>query len=655
MAAGSRWSLVLAAVAAALIAAPAAARAGGWRTCGDGFGADCTRVPVPLDRSGSLPGTIRLRVARIPGPPQASTLVYLSGGPGSGGLDELENILWSVSSLTTAYRVVTFDQRGTGRSGLLRCPEIERDPRLRSTTAAAACANRLGAARSHYTTADSVEDLEAVRRALGVERITLLGISYGTELALAYARAHPEHVDRMALDSVVDPDDGDPFGLSGFRAMGPTLHALCPAACAGVSADPAADLARLVVRLRRAPMTDTVVDVFGRTRTRTLTPVAIADLLFDADYHPGLRAGVPGAVNAALAGDAAPLLRLAAAGEGLASLPAPAEFSSARYAAICEETPLPWEAATPMADRLTEARRRATALGADAFRPFDFDTATADEIELCLHWPGARSQPPVTAGPYPGVPTLLLQGGEDLRTPPEVSARVAARLPRAQRVIVPGVGHSTLTADSSGCAASVLLRFLAGDPVGADCPRVPTRVPAVAVPPRSLQAVPGASRVSRTTAAIGLTLDDVRFALSPAFFNRAGGGLRGGTYRDSGRFGLLLAGYEAIEGVRLSGRWHGRRLVLRIGGRSAARGRVTVTPAGAYRGVLAGTRVAGRLAHHPPRPVSRGGIARARAVAAAAPGLAGRDRAGAGCGGTVVGRPGAANRHHIPVFPHCGS
>src|SRR3954449_1584209 len=101
MAAGSR--LVLAAVTATLIAAPAA-QASGWRPCADGFGADCTRVAVPLDRSGALPGRIGLRVAQIPGPAHASTLVYLSGGPGSAGLDELENVLWSVSSITTSFR-----------------------------------------------------------------------------------------------------------------------------------------------------------------------------------------------------------------------------------------------------------------------------------------------------------------------------------------------------------------------------------------------------------------------------------------------------------------------------------------------------------------------------------------------------------------------
>ena len=108
---------------------------------------------------------------------------------------------------------------------------------------------RLGARRGLYRTRDSVEDIEALRRALGVEKLTLFGISYGTKLALAYARAHPDHVARIALDSVVDPDDADGFGLEPYRAMAATLTALCPARC--VSADPAADLARLAARLRR--------------------------------------------------------------------------------------------------------------------------------------------------------------------------------------------------------------------------------------------------------------------------------------------------------------------------------------------------------------------------------------------------------------------
>ena len=53
--------------------------------------------------------------------------------------------------------------------------------------------------------------MEAIRAELGVEKLTLFGISYGTELAIAYARAYPQHVERLILDSVVDADDTDPY------------------------------------------------------------------------------------------------------------------------------------------------------------------------------------------------------------------------------------------------------------------------------------------------------------------------------------------------------------------------------------------------------------------------------------------------------------
>src|SRR5215210_2325787 len=416
--------------ALALLALPAVASAElRWRGCsGAALGTTrCATLTVPLDRSGGLPGTVPLRVGRLPGGAGKPTLMYLSGGPGSAGLEEMVSVVDYVVELHRRYRVVGFDQRGTGRSGLLRCPRLERDPRLRSIAAGEDCARRIGPARRHYTTLDSVADMEAIREELGVAKLTLFGISYGTELALAYARVHPAHVERMILDSVVDPDDRDPFGLAGFRAMAPSLAALCPRRCRGVTDDPAGDLARLSARLRTRPMRGYDYDARGRRHRRTVGPTAVADLLYDADYNPPLRSGIPAAVRAGLAGDPAPLVRLVAEGDTLAELPSPRSFSSARYATICEETPLPWDAGTPMGDRLAVARERAAALGPAAFAPFDLTTAAADEIGLCLRWPDVPSGvTPTGSGPYPAVPTLILQGGEDLRTPPEGSERVAA-------------------------------------------------------------------------------------------------------------------------------------------------------------------------------------------------------------------------------------
>ena len=211
--------------------------------------------------------------------------MYLSGGPGGAGVFEMIDVMLTIPSLLDRFTVIGFDQRGTGASGLLRCPSVERDPRLRSTAAGEACAKRLGARRAFYTTPDSVEDMEAIRKAAGARRLTLFGISYGTELALAYARAYPQRVERLILDSVVDPDESDAYGLAGFRAMAPTLRSLCRPDC--VTDDPAGELAALVAALRAEPLRGVVHTARGRTVRQTVRPVAISDLIYDADYAPG--------------------------------------------------------------------------------------------------------------------------------------------------------------------------------------------------------------------------------------------------------------------------------------------------------------------------------------------------------------------------------
>ena len=595
----TRFSLCAALAVTALLALPGSSWAMDWHKC-KGSGAQCATLPVPLDRSGAVPGTVPLKVARLDDSDVvAPTLVYLSGGPGGAGIEELLAVMPLVPVLGDRYHVVGFDQRGTGGSGLLRCPALERDPRLRSVSAGEDCARRLGPNRVFYTTPDSVEDLEAIRVALGVEKLTLFGVSYGTELALAYARAHPDHVERMILDSVVDPDDRDPFGLAGFRAMGPSLSGLCPARCRGISADPIADLARLAARVRDHRLRGVAYDRRARGHRRAVGQTALADLLYDSDYNPPLRAAMPAAVRAALNGDGAPLVRLVAEGDKLSELPSPQSFSSARYATVCEETPLPWDATTPIGDRLAEARRRAAALGAAAFAPFDLRTAAEDEIGLCLHWPGVPSgRVPAPEAPYPAVPTLLLQGGEDLRTPPSGSADVASKIPGAQRVVVPGVGHAVVGGDPSGCGLRAIERFLDDKPPHGDCPRVGTGVPAAPLPPRALRAVAPVrslgGRVGRTANAVGVTVDDLAFALSPAFLSYSGGGLRGGWFKI--RMGsVLVHRYSAVGGMWVTGKASGGVIRLRVGGRSAAAGRVVLRSGGRLTGRLGGRRVNVRL------------------------------------------------------------
>jgi pimeloyl-ACP methyl ester carboxylesterase len=585
---------------AALTALPTTANAAlDWRSCVDftGGGVRCATLDVPLDRTGATPGTVGLRIARA-GRRAGPTLMYLSGGPGGAGVSEMLSVLSAVPFLLDRFRVVGYDQRGTGRSGLLRCPRLERDPYLRDTGAAEECANRIGPARRFYTTPDSVQDMEAIRAQLGVEKLTLFGISYGTELAVAYARAHPQRVERLVLDSVVDYDDRDPFATVVFRAMGPSLRSLCPSGCRGTSADPGADLGRLVARLRARPLQAYAYDDLGRSTRVNITPTALFDLMLLTDYLPALRAAIPAGVQAALKGDGALLARLIREARRLEGFGSPRDFSVARYATVCETTPLPWDPGTPIEARPAVVQQRIAALPPTAFTPFDPAMVVEDEIDLCLRWPDVpRPATDAAQPPYPAVPTLILQGREDLRTPPEGSARVAARIPGAHRIVIAGVGHSTVS-DPRACAADAILAFVAGRTPPRTCRRVPTGVPAVQSAParfESLRGVGGYPRkVGRTLRAVVATINDLELVLSPATLGSSGGGLRGGSWAVEGRR-LVLSDFQAVTGVTVGGGGDlVRSLRLRIGGAKAAKGTLTLNRRG-LTGRLGGRRVALRL------------------------------------------------------------
>ena len=578
----------------ALTALPAPAHAAlKFRSCADFAGVRCATLDVPLDRANTMPGTIPLRIARS-GRTSGPTLMYLSGGPGGAGVSEMLRVLSGIPRLERRFRLIGFDQRGTGRSGLLRCPRLEKDVHLRDTGAAEECAQRLGPARRFYTTAESVEDMEAIRRELGVAKLTLFGISYGTELALAYARAYPQRVQRLILDSVVDPDDRDPFATAIFRAIAPSLRSLCPARCRGLSDDPGGELGRLVAQLRAQPLQAFAYDRLGRSHRVDVTPTALYDLLLVTDYLPSLRAAVPAAVRAGLNGDGAPLARLIRASRALEGYGSPREFSVARYATVCETTPLPWDPGTPVELRAAATQQRLGALAPDAFAPFDAAIVTEDEIDLCLRWPDVpRPAAAVTPPPYPAVPTLILQGHEDLRTPPEASRNVASRIPGARRIVIRGVGHATVS-DPRTCATDAILRFVSGRTPPRTCRRVGTGVPAVASPPRTfgeLRAVRGYPRtVGRTLRAVLATLDDLELVLSPMTLPSEGGGLRGGSWAIQGQR-LRLRDYQAVTGVTVSGGGDlTRSLTLRIGGTEAAAGTLVLDRRG-LTGRLDGKRV----------------------------------------------------------------
>jgi pimeloyl-ACP methyl ester carboxylesterase len=568
----------------------------------------CGIVTVPLDRAGRTPGSVPLHVARLrarirAGAPRGA-VIGLQGGPGGAALPLFQDFADTLGPALRSRDLVVLDQRGTGLSGLLRCPSLERAPTGDPRKAVQACAAHLGTARAFYTSRDSADDIEAVRQAEGVDKVTLYGISYGTKVALAYAQRYPQHVERLVLDSIVDLDGPDPFSRDSFQAIPRVLRELCAEqACAGITGDPVGDLAGLVKRLQAGPLRGYVVGGDGRRRARRLGRSSVLDVLFEGDYDPRLRSEFPAAVRSALAGDSAPLLRLARVAfvDDFFPPDPPRLFSSALFTATtCQEGPLPWDPGSSFGDRWKRALGIAAAFPEGVFSPFDRATARSnDTLRLCAPWPTAAPTPASDPRPLPDVPTLILEGSADLRTPVENAPTLAAKLPHASLLVVPKTGHAVLDSDLSGCALRALDIFFEGKPVPAKCPRVGRALarlistvlfPPSPVAPASIARLEAPARlpghVGRTVRAVELTFRDAVVQLLATGIFEADkpvariGGLRNGrlVVRYRRRVSLRLDGYSYVRGVSVSAiaRDLSRaRLRLRVRGRRAARGALT--------------------------------------------------------------------------------
>jgi pimeloyl-ACP methyl ester carboxylesterase len=175
--------------------------------------ARCGTLEVP--ENWDVPGArkIALNVVVVPAiePSGLSPLFDLAGGPGAAATNGAAYFLTEGSAVRARRDVVLVDQRGTGASAPLRCPELENaSPLLRMYPPEKVRACRDELSRNHdlsqYTTAASVRDMEAVREAIGAKTIDLFGMSYGTKLAQAYVRAHPDRVRTATLMGVAPMD-----------------------------------------------------------------------------------------------------------------------------------------------------------------------------------------------------------------------------------------------------------------------------------------------------------------------------------------------------------------------------------------------------------------------------------------------------------------
>jgi pimeloyl-ACP methyl ester carboxylesterase len=586
----------------------------------------CATVTVPLDRGGQIPGTVTLKLERkLAGfSPSRNAVLALAGGPGQSALGLGEFIAKAIGPALGSRDLLVFDQRGTGESGPLSCPALSSRSELEHARSigelVGRCAQQLGPARGDYTTPESVADIEALRQAGGYDRLVLYGTSYGTKVALEYAERYPQHVEALVLDSVVPTNGPEAFAVGTFQAIGGALGELCAnRGCAGITSNPLADLARLTARLRKHALSGSVYDGSGRRHVGRLNEAGLLGILQAGDLNPALRALLPAAVVSALRHDPDPLLRLELLSEGLIpNVPGkrPVESSESIDETLfvdtsCEELPFPWQRPAAGPARLTEALASLRGMPSGTFYPFDASTAlSASLVSVCASWPDA-SPPPPAASSLPNVPTLILSGAQDLRTPTANARGVAALIPGSQLLVVPFTGHSVLGSDFSGCAERAVGVFFAGarvQPCGpthnifGPTPVTPTKL-AYIHPPSVLRGKAGQT----LTAVLDTILDLNRQVIGATLQANAElpvgssfGGLHGG-YARLEPSKVVLHDLSFVSGVRLNGVFPVREgqlqtATVRISGSAAAPGEVRIGGGRTVSGRLGGRRFAVNIA-----------------------------------------------------------
>jgi pimeloyl-ACP methyl ester carboxylesterase len=586
---GRRLFAVL--VAVAFFAAAGQAQAAvALSPCPAKTGVQCGTVTVPLDRSGATPGTVDLHVEVLPATGTARGVMFLvAGGPGQGSAQSFDLgpgfNRELMQFMFPGYTLVAFDNRGTGDSALINCPALQNT--LKGTveqfaSLAGACAAAIGPQRVYYSTAEHADDVDSVRESLGVDKVGLYGVSYGTKLLQAYASRHPTHVDRLILDSVVGPGFPDAFDRNVLREMPDTLADFCTGRiCRAATPDFAGDVVKLANRLEAKPARGRIIGVNGRAKTLTMNGEELLQTIIDADLNPGIAAEAPAAVRGALRGNVRPVLRLYDLDLQANKLTAKELSFGLNAATNCADGRFPWAPSTPPSTRRGVMESAIAAQPAGSFGPFGNWAARMGIAFFCEQWPAPAGNTPIATGPMPDVPALVLNGGFDLRTPVASAVTVVSLFRQGQLIVVPGVGHSVTSADFSGCAYGAVRAWILGTlsaPSRAQCPRVAPVIKVLGKFPSR----PTRASASSTLATVGKTLREAE-ATWFQFLPVPARGLYGGklvSLKNTG--GFTVTRYSLAPGVLVSG----KITLVDIGPPSTYKGTVHVSGSAAVAGTL---------------------------------------------------------------------
>ena len=384
------------------------------------------RVPENRSRPGGRRIGLKVVVLKPKAPARHPALFDIDGGP---GLPSTKNLgFYAGNGVSNERDVVMVDQRGTGGSNGLMCPKLSAVPNTEPMLPPGLVADCLKSLSRQadvrfYGTADAAADLDAVRRALGYRQIDLIGLSYGTTVALAYLRDYPTRVRAAVLMGVAPP-----------QAMPPRAHA--------TAAQRALDLA--LADCAASPACHARFPNLGATlaaaKARHPRPELLMERFRTLLYTPQGRANLPLAITGAAAGSTQGLFGGAPPGGPL--------YADGMFLAVtCGESFALMDYAA------NAAAARNTQFG---------DYRLRAQRAACAGWPPVRLSPNHLKLPTRTEAAVLLISGEmDPVTPPEWADTVAKAMKHARHVVIPGGGHvHDGLANSESCLDTLTNPFL---------------------------------------------------------------------------------------------------------------------------------------------------------------------------------------------------
>ena len=537
-----------------------------------------------LDPLGEVAGSLRIGFEFYPhrgAGPSRGTLVATEGGPGYPARESRADYVTLFAPLLDSHDLLIMDNRGTGSSGAVDCPSLQRALAVMTVEAVAACGEHLGPHAWLYSTAYAMDDLAALLDALGIRTIDLYGDSYGTYAAQTFAVRHPERLHTLVLDGAY-PLYGDEPGW--YPSYAPAMRAKFNIACdrsPACHALPGTSIEHVlpaIERLRSTPVAIRTHDADGHLVEFTADAGSLATAMFGSAPALATVREIDAAARAYAQGDQTPLARLL--GEARASVDSrdptydPRAFSAGLAAAVmCGDAPQIYDMTLPPAERLRERDLRIAErarLHPDAYAPFTYGEYRAMPLDY----------------QFLDEPVLVLSGELDNMTTVADGAQAAGSFAHGRQVVLRNSFHvNALPRARSSCGARLVRRFVTDGTIDDDCS---STVPPVRLVTRfarrvaDMELAPGeepddaARRRRQVAAATVATIGDV---VLRAHDNSSGHGvgLRGGSYAIAPTPGASVIALHAVrwtDDLAVSG-----TVTLRAQGRHVV---ADVTVAGSY-------------------------------------------------------------------------